>query len=48
MYHLIEARAYFEEGKYPPEAKDEAVANTLFLTWHNETMSVPPWVSWTH
>ena len=27
------AKAYFHE--YKPEAKDEAVANSLFLTWHH-------------
>ena len=29
------ARAYFAD--YKPEAKDEAVANSLFLTWHHFT-----------
>ena len=32
------ARAYFEDCK--PEAKDEAVANSLFLTWHHLTRLV--------
>ena len=27
------AKAYFQD--YKPEAKDEAVANSLFLTWHH-------------
>ena len=27
------AKAYFAD--YKPEAKDEAVANSLFLTWHH-------------
>ena len=29
------ARTYF--GGYTPEAKDEAIANSLFLTWHHFT-----------
>jgi hypothetical protein len=32
------AQAYFRD--YTPEAKDEAVANTLFLTWHHFTRLV--------
>jgi DNA-directed RNA polymerase specialized sigma24 family protein len=32
------ARTYF--GDYSPEAKDEAVANSLFLTWHHFTSVV--------
>ena len=29
------ARSYF--GDYTPEKKDEAIANSLFLTWHHFT-----------
>jgi hypothetical protein len=32
------ARAYF--GDFLPEAKDEAIANSLFLTWHHFTALV--------
>jgi hypothetical protein len=32
------ARAYFAD--FTPEAKDEAVANSLFLTWHQVTVLV--------
>src|SRR5215471_14278863 len=32
------ARRYFSD--YEPEAKDEAIANSLFLTWHHFTALV--------
>jgi len=34
-YDEFKARALTYFADYKPEAKDEALANTLFLTWHN-------------
>ena len=35
------ARAYFQDFK--PEAKDEAIANSLFLTWNHFTVAGQVW-----